>query len=231
MSAALIDAAALTNDDSLIWQLALWPPDLPVALEQGSRRRHLQLVVAETLVLQHVAPLVIIESPPAPGTFPCTWPGCSRGPSNPFESGARLANHRFAAHGLRSSNEESIARQARRDRKRALTKGSPPPEYIDVDAIELGVKQYLPINLPREVREGALDAGEREQLRRRLCHFVLQWMREYRRTPAQLAVSIAQIAASGLQPTGLAARVLEPDKAFENAPRALLQAVGRGRKR
>lgn len=231
MSAALVDASALTHDESFVWQLALWPPDIPVPFERIARRRHLELVVNNTLVVQQAAPVVIVEQAPVPGTFPCTWPGCARGVANPFETGGRLANHRFAAHGLRSSNEESIARQARRDRQRAQAKGTPPPEYIDVEAIEAAVKQFLPINMPREVRDGSLDAGEREQLRRRLCYFVQQWMLEYRRTPAQLTVSIAQIAASGLQPTGLAARIIEPEKAFENAPRARLQAVGRGRRR
>lgn len=234
MSAALIDASAATSDDSLIWQLAFWPPDIPITLVEDRhqyRHRHLRLVVSQALAVAHVAPIVLVEPAVAPGTFPCTWPGCSRGYANPFESGTRLANHRFAAHGLRSSNEESIARQARRDRQRAIIKGTPAPEYIDIDVIQSGVKEFLPINLPSDVRDGALDAGEREHLRRRLCFHILQWMREFRRSPAHLAVSVAQIAAAGLKPTGLAARVLDPEKALENGPRARLQAVARGRRR
>lgn len=132
--------------------------------------------------------------------FPCTWPGCHRGPANPFSGAGRLANHRFAAHGIRSSNEESIARQARRDRKRAQVKGTPPPEYIDVEVIEAAVKQFLPINMPPQIREGNLDLGEREQLRRRLCHFLVRWMYEFRRTPADIAVAIVQMGACGFAP-------------------------------
>lgn len=225
MTAALVDASALLPDEKFIWQLALWPPDRAVPFARTARVRHLQVVVHPVMVQSASQPVA------APGTFPCTWPGCSRGPLEPFPTAAQLANHRFAAHGIRSSNEESIARQTRRDRKRALERGTPPPEYIDVVMIRASVQQFLPIKLPPEIREGALDAGEREQIRRRLCYHVQQWMHEYRRAPADITVAIAQIAASGLTPTGLAARVLNPEEALSNAPRARLQAIARGRKR
>src|SRR5579884_2687110 len=135
MSAALVDAFAASHDERVIWQLALWPPDRAVPFTRLPRSRSMRVLLHPVIVQ---APAQILEA--ATGTYPCTWPGCARGPHDPFPSAARLANHRFAAHGIRSSNEESIARQARRDRKRALAKGTPAPEYIDVTLIRTAVQ-------------------------------------------------------------------------------------------
>lgn len=225
MAAALCDAAALQDGEHYIWQLALWPPDKAVPFVRLPRTRHLRIV--QTVL----APVVALPIPPARtsgvelqvGAFACTWPGCDRGPQQPFLTTARLANHRFAAHGIRSSNEESIARQRRRDKKRAAATGAPPPEYIDPVAIRGAVHHFLPMNLPAPTRSGALDPGDYELLRRRLCYFVThEWMRELRRAPGEIVVALAHLAARGLVP----ARLLDEPKSAERTMDALTALFG-----
>lgn len=135
---------------------------------------------------------------PREARFPCTYPGCARGYAHPMESAKQLANHRFAAHGIRSTNEESIARQQRRDKHRAEDLGAA-PEYIDRERIREQVSISLPS--PRIARDGELNPGEREYIRRRLSHLISQALpAEIRRNPAEICVAIAEICAAGLTP-------------------------------
>ncbi len=116
-----------------------------------------------------------------------------------MESSPQLANHRYSAHGIRSTNEESIARQQRRDKHRAERLGAA-PEYINPAQIREVVSTRYPAQIT-DLQHGALEPGERDYVRRRLAHFIAQSMpREIRRTPAEICLAVAEIAASGLEP-------------------------------
>jgi hypothetical protein len=181
---------------AVFWQLAFWPPNREIVV---SERRAVSGVAARLQILElHVLTLQrsTIEGPES---YPCTYPGCARGNNHPFGTSGHLGNHRLAAHGIRSTNEESIRRQERRDRNRAKELG-PAPEYIDRAHIREVVSHALPAL--REARQGELDAGDREHVRRRLSHFVGKELpRELRRAPAEICLAVAEIAASGLTPT------------------------------
>lgn len=132
--------------------------------------------------------------------YPCTYPGCARGPHHPMESATQLANHRFAAHGIRSTNEESIARQVRRDRQRFKELGAA-PEYIDPVHIRQTVGQKFPAPAGVCISDGPLTPGDREHLRKRLSHFIGTALAcELRRAPAEICLAVAEIAASALAP-------------------------------
>jgi hypothetical protein len=223
MSAALLDTPAV------VVQRAFWPPDLEIDVTQRPRRR--TSVVALMMRMQvAVSGRVDLSRPFTIPKYYCTYPDCPRGVEHPFDEAAQLANHRFAAHGIRSTNEESIKRQQRRDRKRALEKGVA-PEYIDATHIRSEVKALLPINLQPGTKLGAIDAGDREYVRRRICQAVLSLARELHREPAELTIAIAQVAASGLKPTGLSAKKINAAGALAPAPRSTKRAVARGGQR
>ncbi len=220
-------SAAIAADDvrAPVWQIGLWPPDRNLLERTNPRVR--RSIVFRVLGAQEISP-VVVEPAVGPandavftdGVFACTWPGCSRGKAQPFPSARQLANHRFAAHGIRSTNEESMARQARRDKKRALVAQAKPPEYIDEAKIREQVELRFPINLPPDVRRGALDPGDREHIRRRLCFMISSTLtKELKREPALICVAIAEIAAAGLAPVGLNARKIDPaNMPFAHAP-------------
>jgi hypothetical protein len=118
-----------------------------------------------------------------------------------MESATQLANHRFAAHGIRSTNEQSIARQQRRDRHRAQRLGAA-PEYIDPIRIRQLVGAAFPAPAGASVRDGPLDLGEREYVRRRLAHLVgTALLAEVRRRPGEICLAVAELAASALAPS------------------------------
>jgi hypothetical protein len=134
-------------------------------------------------------------------SYPCTYPGYARGPEFPMGSATRLANHRFATHGIRSTNEESIKRQQRRDKHRAEERGAA-PEYIDRERIREQVGKAFPGPTSLQVFAGSLNPGEREYVRRRIAHLVAEALpREIRRAPAEICLAIAEIAAAALTPS------------------------------
>jgi hypothetical protein len=193
-------SATLAAAPNSLFQTAFWPPDRELSFARLARRRS---------VSEGVQPASVASGERSTATsrklenFPCSWPECARGAASPFPSAAQLANHRFAAHGIRSTNEDSIRRQERRDKKRALSKETV-PEYIDASKIRADVQKRFTLNLPRSTRNGALDAGDREHVRRRLCYLItVELQRELKRAPAELCVAIAELAAMGLAPSGL----------------------------
>lgn len=193
------------NGVTVVWQMAFWPPDREFVLDVPRRAWAPKLVARltflELTLIERERETLVTQAPAEiEGIYPCTYPGCSRGPMQPFETAGRLANHRFAAHGIRSTNEDSIRRQERRDKARSRELGSA-PEYIDRNRIRDAVATRFPIKLPPAVRSGGLDIGEREYVRRRLCQMVSSALvREISREPAEICIAIAELAASGLEP-------------------------------
>ena len=138
------------------------------------------------------------------GTYPCTIPACKRGVDAPFDNAGALGNHRFTAHGIRSTNHESIARQARRDRDREERKleANPKPVVVSIKPNPNGPKV------------GPLDRGEREQLRKKAVVCIGLWAREFARTPSDVASALFEMCLSGLQPPKSAGHHVDPDAAF-----------------
>ena len=212
--------------ESFVVQRAFWPPDREIPLVKPKRRSIAALFTHRASVTEKI--LHSIRGGVA--SFYCTYPDCPRDMRMPFDSAANLANHRFAAHGIRSTNEQSIQRQQRRDKKRALEKGLA-PEYIDQKLIRSEVTTLLPINLQPNTKLGQIDAGDREYVRRRLCQTALALFKELHREPAELVIAFAQIAASGLKPMGLSAKKINATGALAPAPRSTKRAVARGSSR
>ncbi len=123
----------------------------------------------------------------------CTYPACGKS----FADGSLLARHRFVAHQIRSFNADSMRRQEARDLARHLERQKNAPEEISPRII----RERLDAVYPRAaVRPGPLDPGDREVVRRRLVYLVTTDLaRELGRTPAELTVAIAQLAASALE--------------------------------
>lgn len=183
----------------VVVQLAFWLPHREIDVTVAARRRARLETAAQMLVATIAALTLSIDAAvDAHAQYPCTWPGCHRGRENPFDDTKALASHRFTAHHIRSANEDSIRRQERRDRQRARGKES--AEYIDPPQIRSAVAALLPIKLAPTVRDGPLDPGERETLRRRLCWLFSTMPREIGRTPAEIAIAAAQLIADGLRP-------------------------------
>lgn len=211
---ALLDASDASSPT--VWQLGFWPPDRDVRAVARKPRARI-VIVAPEHVTDHA--------------YACTYPGCARGPENPFEEEKSLASHRFAAHGIRSTNAESVARQQRRDKIRARKRGAPPPEYIDPETIRVQIAALFPINLGPNTRAGELDLGDREHVRRRLCYLITQELkREIRRSPAEICVTIAQLAAGALAPLGISAKQINPDDALLAGPRPQFSTPKRGKR-
>jgi hypothetical protein len=190
-------------------QLAFWLPHREINLSAEARRRARitqQIEAAQRFIAAMVLAAANGEkfSPDGDAAYPCTWPGCHRGRDNPFTDTKALASHRFTAHHIRSANEDSIRRQERRDRQRASGKES--SEYIDPPQIRVAIQTLLPIRLTATVRDGPLDPGEREQLRRRLCWLFTTMPKELGRTPAEIAIAAAQLIADGLRPPSLTSK-------------------------
>jgi hypothetical protein len=186
---------------AVFWQLAFWPPDREIVVY--SKRPWAPRIVARLQILELTVLTLerLTAEIEAPSDYPCTYPGCARGPAHPMESATQLANHRFAAHGIRSTNEESIKRQQRRDKHRAEERGIA-PEYIDRAHIRSLVGTALPAPAGATITDGALNPGEREHVRRRLVHFIGTALpREVHRSPAEICLAVAEIAAAALVPT------------------------------
>jgi hypothetical protein len=187
---------------TVVLQLAFWPPDkaiFAVAKRAWAPRLNERIAVLELAVLQIDRNAGASPAAYESSIYPCTYPGCARGAAHPMESATQLANHRFAAHGIRSTNEQSIKRQERRDKHRAQELGAA-PEYIDRTRIRSQIGALYPVTT-QGVKSGALNPGEREYVRKRLANFIAIVMpREVRRAPAEICIAIAEIAASALTP-------------------------------
>jgi hypothetical protein len=138
------------------------------------------------------------------GTYPCTFSGCPRGEGDPFLNPGRLANHRSALHQIRSTNFDSVQRQARRDRLRE--------EQAANDAIAKGAS-------PK--KHGALDRGERELLRKRLVHFVAQFGTEIQKKPDAVIQAIDELIEDDIAKPLTAARLkaIDSDRSFATGAR------------
>lgn len=138
----------------------------------------------------------------AQGTYPCTMPDCTRGPEHPFSDAGTLGNHRFTAHGIRSTNHESVARQARRDRvrvERAVADNPKPPTVL---------------RTATGINAGPLDPGEREHLRRKVLVNIGVWSKEFRRAPKEVAAALFALCLDGLRPPTSNGRRIDPDSAY-----------------
>jgi hypothetical protein len=63
----------------------------------------------------------------------------------------------------------------------------------------VGAKLAAPVGLT--LKDGPLDLGDREHVRRRLTHFIgVALVREVRRKPEEICLTVAEIAASALAP-------------------------------
>lgn len=195
-------SADFASSRAVVLQLALWPPHREIVL--NSRRSYAPRLVARLQILELT--ILTLERQTGGddasfGNYPCTYPGCARGVRHPMESAKQLANHRFSAHGIRSTNEESIKRQERRDKHRAEERGAA-PEYIDRMRIREEVGRAFPVSSSLGLCDGSLNPGEREYVRRRLAHLVAEALpREIRRSPAEICLAVAEIAAAALTPT------------------------------
>ncbi|HEX3456840.1 MAG TPA: hypothetical protein VHR97_02705 [Candidatus Baltobacteraceae bacterium] len=184
---------------AVFWQLAFWPPDREVIVT--SKRQFAPKIMARIATLELAVIIMDCKAATLPADgYPCTYPGCARGPHHPFEASGQLGNHRLAAHGIRSTNEESIRRQERRDKQRARRLGAA-PEYIDPVLIREAVGAAVPPPAGLRVVPGPLTPGDREHVRKRLAHFVgIALPGEVRRSPAEICLAVAEIAASALAP-------------------------------
>ncbi len=148
---------------------------------------------------ERVVPRVRIVAT-ADGSYPCTFPGCKRGPEDPYLNFVHLASHRTTAHGIRSTNVESLARQARRDRLRGEQ------EAAKAQAAGNGAP----------LRNDALDRGEREMLRKRIDLVCQTYAREIRKPIAEVYRALLELAGEDMsRPIGTArVGAVSPDRAF-----------------
>ena len=148
------------------------------------------------------------------GTYPCTLPNCKRGPDHPFDNAGSLGNHRFAQHGIKSTNIESLERQARRDRNKAVAAA----EKSGATKPTLSTRPDASGRRP-----GPLDRGDVEALRRGFVHFMTTWANQYRRYPKDVQAVIADLVADGAdlsKPIGTA-RIgrVDPDASYATSGR------------
>jgi hypothetical protein len=139
---------------AVFWQLAFWQPDREIIIT--SKRQVAPRIRARIAILELAVITMDRKAAVHAAGYPCTYPECH---SPLWPTAAQLANHRFAAHGIRSTNEESIARQQRRDRQRFQQLGTA-PEYIDRARIRKTVGAKFPAPAGVAISDGPLNPGD-----------------------------------------------------------------------